>query len=418
MTEISNAPRSVDYGIAPITAFRIAEKDDESGKVTMMEVDGRKVTPTSRFWTSICALYSTYGLTTKLFKLYDHAEVFQRLTDRLGGNGKDRLRFAIESKGDVPGTLLAVTSPSKPIINFQELPEALERYLVPTEAAKGARIAPPEYGGGIVRSTHSPAHMDDFNIGPDTFAHQYVMETPIDGFGYPLIYLSLLRYVCSNGAVGYSRAFKSEVNLGKGDDAARPLFTLQRAMDAFSNEEGYQALRHRWEAATDSWASINEAHRVLKVLQKMAQFNLLHAGSSPLIDGLAYERNMKLAARTGTTNVGENQLENELQNNPVTINLMRAYTELTGDIVGVYGLTQIDAISSKKQAALPVKCSMYELLNFITEVATHYCTAKNGRLLQAEVGNFVSHEYDLEGTMAQYPTFPDFFTDINTPSAN
>ena len=34
----------------------------------------------------------------------------------------------------------------------------------------------------------------------------------------PSVYLSLLRLVCSNGAVGYSPAFRSELSVGKGDD--------------------------------------------------------------------------------------------------------------------------------------------------------------------------------------------------------
>lgn len=54
---------------------------------------------------------------------------------------------------------------------------------------------------------------------------------------------------------------------------------------------------------------------------------------------------------------------------------------------------------------------MYDLLNFTTEVATHHCDERNGRLLQAEVGNFVSNEFDLEGSKATKEQFADWFMD-------
>src|SRR5260221_348195 len=74
-----------------------------------------------------------------------------------------------------------------------------------------------------------------------------IIDTPIDGFGRPSVYLSLLRLVCSNGAVGYSPAFRSELSVGKGDDGVA--FALTRVLDGFNNEDGYAALRQRFESA-------------------------------------------------------------------------------------------------------------------------------------------------------------------------
>ncbi len=390
--------RSIDYGSASIRDFQVLETDDKSGRVTVMEVDGRPVSPSDRFWTSLCSTYSTHGLTTKLFKLFSHAEVFDRVHTVLGGAGADRLRYAIENRGE-QGTLLAVTNPGKPVVTYEGINQTLKDY-----AAVGT-----EYSMGIMRSTHTPAHMDDFDIGPDSFSHRYVMETPIDGFGKPLIYLSLLRMICSNGSIGYARAFKSEVSLGQGSD--EPIFTLERALDSFSNEEGFAALRQRFEKSVESWASIAETQKVYATLRKMMDRNMFKdpASHKGRVEELFAQRSTVLGGGVNL-NLGEKDGASTMDS-PVNIKVMRAFSELVGDIVHIYSLTHMDALSRKKQAQLSSRATMYELLNFCTELATHFCNEANGRLLQAEVGNFVSNEYDLEGTKEAKPTFQDWFTD-------
>lgn len=396
MTATAQPAPVIKYDTTPIRAIKI-EETGQKGVVKCLSIDGRKFHPTTRFWTSLCSTYSTHGLSTKVFKLFSHHEVLQRLTDVLGGDDKARVRFTFEDKGDAPGNILAVTLPSKPVIQYERISETLERY--------GALSA--EYGTGVVRSTHTPNHMQDFSIAGDGFAHQYVMETPVDGFGSPLIYLSLLRQVCSNGMIGYSRGFRSEISMGRGDTQnANVIFSLERALDSFSNEEGYSALRQRFEKATQSWASIAECNRVYKVLSTMGQRSMFLKSVKPgagLVDRLVSRREAVIAA---------SHPEGDDSSSPV-VRIMRGYAQLTGDLCSIYGLTHLDALSRKKMQQLPAHCSMYDLLNFTTEVATHYCDEKNGRLLQAEVGNFVSSEYDLEGSMAAKEQFQDWFLDTS-----
>jgi len=392
------APPKIEYAIAPLRSFKI-EEIGLKGRVSCLSVEGRKFQPTSRFWTSLCSTYSTHGLSTRVFKLFSHAEVLQRLTDVLGGDDNARVRYAFENLDPTPGHLLAVTLPAKPVISYERIQETLGRY----------NALSVEYGTGIVRSTHTPNHMSDFEIAGDGFAHQYVMETPIDGFGSPLIYLSLLRQVCSNGMIGYSRAFRSEISLGRGDTKnADILYSLERALDSFSNEEGYAALRQRFEVATKSWASIAECNRVYKVLVAMASYGMFlteAATGAKLVDRMAARRTAAIGNSLGSD--GASELSNGAT--PASIKIMRAYSALTGDLCSIYGLTHLDALSRKKMQQLPARCSMYDLLNLTTEVATHYCTDKHGRLLQAEVGNFVSNEFDLEGSMASKAEFTDWF---------
>jgi hypothetical protein len=395
MVAKTQEPPKIDYSTTPIRAIKI-EETGEKGKVTTLSIDGRKFHPTPRFWTSLCSTYSTHGLSTKVFKLFTYQEVLQRLTDVLGGDDKARIRFAFEDKGSAPGNILAITLPSKPVITYERIGDTLKRYNALTV----------EYGSGIVRSTHTPNHMGDFKIAGDGFAHQYVLETPIDGFGSPLIYLSLLRQVCSNGMIGYSRAFRSEISMGRGDTKnADLMFSMERALDSFSNEEGYAALRTRFEVATQSWASIGECNRVYKVLDAMGKRSLFlkdATDGAKLVDKMAARREAVLGVTGG---------DGASEASPSVVKIMRAYSSLTGDLCSIYGLTHLDALSRKKMQQLPAKCSMYDLLNFTTEVATHHCTDKNGRLLQAEVGNFVSNEFDLEGSKTTKEQFTDWFMD-------
>lgn len=368
--------------IAPITAFKV-EEPGEKDRQAIISVDGRKFTTTPRFWTSLCAQYSSWGLNTKLFRLFDHDEVFERLTDTLAAAGKrykTELRYTIEqSRGRE--YLLAVVNPTRPLITRDQFNE-----IAITHNGQNTK-----YDNGVVSTWFRPQHMEDFKIGPDNFEHNFVMETPIDGFGDPLIYLSLIRTVCTNGSVGYGRAFRSEIRMGKSD----PIHTLHRVLESFNNEEGYNALRARFNSATESWASINESSEIYKTLVKIISRKFLREDVTVngTIERLATERSAALGK------------EEDLS--AMAIRIMRAYSQLTGDLCSIYGIANTDELSRKKMAQLPVKCSVYDLINFATEVATHYCT--NGRLLHAAIGDIICHEYDLEGTKQTHPSFRDFF---------
>ena len=74
----------------------------------------------------------------------------------------------------------------------------------------------------------------------------------------------------------------------------------------------------------------------------------------------------------------------------------------------IYGLANLDALSQKRQRALPVKCSTYELMNFATEVATHYANPTGARKLYGWMGEVISNEYDMENTMETNKDFADF----------
>ncbi len=218
----------------------------------------------------------------------------------------------------------------------------------------------------------------------DEYRPKFVIDTPVDGFGRPAAYLGLLRQICENGAVAYAPAFRSEISVGKGGDAAQ--FALGRALEGFNNDEGFAALRQRFEAAARSWASVHEAQRLYKLLVRVHAAGGLRGGTP-----------VTAAGGDGAALV------------PASSPWLAGFHRLTGDLSGIYGLANLDALSAKRQRTLPAACRVYDLLNYTTELATHHATAEGAYRLHAFVGQLVSGEYDLEGTADQFGDWRDFF---------
>jgi hypothetical protein len=359
-----------DYGYATIKDLGVHTAKDKTGRTQVKQVliAGTPVRPSVRFWTS---LQVRFGFSANIFKFFRHDEVFQRISE-VASN--DRIRWCVERDEDGKGTALAVTNPGSALIRHDDLMGLLDQY----EAENLA------YANGFVRSTHSPRHGGDFTIGGDGFRNKFIIDTPIDGFGRPLVYLSLLRLICANGAVGYSKAFRSELNVGKATDGVH--FALMRVLEGFNNEEGFAALRQRFESATNSWASVNEANKLYKTLLR-----LHHRGD--------IEGNAPLPA------AGGDGAEEAYRGQPI----LRSFNQLTGDLTQMYGLANLDALSIKRQRTLPAQAKVYDLLNFASEVATHHATAAGNRTLQAFLGDLISNEYDLEGTGEHLGDWREFF---------
>lgn len=358
-----------DYGVARIKDLEVRTGPDRNGKVGVREVllDGEAMQPSNRFWTS---LHLRFGFTSNLFRYFSHAEVFSRISE-VAAN--DRIRWCVERGTAGVPRLLAVTNPTSALIAHDDLQELLQRY----------GTAEMQYGDGVVRSRHTPRLCDTFQVGGDGFQNKFILDTPIDGFGRPSVYLSLLRLVCSNGAVGYSPAFRSELSVGRGDDGV--LFALTRVLDGFNNEDGFAALRQRFEAATRSWASVHEVNRLYRLLAR------LHNRGE--IKG---EAALPAFGEDGTQRGSSSSL-------------FHAFHEMTGDLTCIYGMANLDALSVKRQCTLPAACHVYNVLNFASELATHHATEMGNRLVQAFIGDLISGEYDLEGTVDQFSDWRDFF---------
>lgn len=332
-------------------------------------IDGEPIVPTGRFWES---LYSKYGLNRAFFKFFDYLEVFKRIADKTS----DKVRVCIEKDKTGDKKLLAVTGLNKPVILYDDLMDVLQSF----ELREGVK-----YSNGIVSSTHAPLRgVGDFNIGGDKFSNRFVMHTPVDGYGQPNIFLSLLRWVCSNGAIGFANSFKTALALGQGDDSIQ--YTLRRALEAFSNEEGYSMLRDRFEASMRSWASIREQQELYRLMLRLQ--------SDPVL-------------RDNAKNVS--QFQNKDLDVSLSNALLKAYDRVTGNPFELYKVSDPNLLSNKKQRTLPVSCKVYDMINFATELATHHVSEENSRQLQAWVGNMLSGDFDLEDSCDQFDSFRDVF---------
>lgn len=374
-----------DYEYAPVGDLRViteTSKLNGKKKVTKVIVKDEELVPTDRFWTS---LYARYGFNSAFFKYFDHDEVFNRIADR---EKNDNMRLCIE-RGSNSNKLLAVSNPNKPLVDYGAIYELINRY-------GGENVT---YHNGIVESVHTPrTGANALTIGADDFKQRFVLSTPIDGYGDPNVYLSLLRLLCTNGMVGYGRTFRSQVALGKGSDDVRP--SIIRVLEGFGNEEGFAAMRQRIESAQKSWASVHETQTLYKLLLGcIANQTVDNDSQNRLSSGLR-----KWYEKSNAFNYGSTRGADETWLMPMT----RAFEGMTGSPTLLYGLANPDALSSKRQRTLPVNCTVYDAINFATEVATHHADPVAGRKLQAWVGETISGEYDMEGTIDKFSDFKDF----------
>ena len=349
---------TIDYGIARVRDLQIRRVvKSAGGRVTLrgLELNGRSVYATKRFWRSF---FTRFGIAENVFRYFSPAEVFDRISNL---HADDSFQYCVaeggerrSNKDEPQAHLLAITNIKRPVIRYGEVKALLERF-------GGEDIS---YVDGVVTSMHQPrGGSRSLQIGGDEFRDRFCLETPIDGYGHPRLFLSMLRTVCSNGMIGYARAFRSDIPVGKQMEHC-----ISRAIESYDNGDGYAALRQRFESAQHSWASVREC---------------LTLGS--LLDKLGKEQALK------------------------SQELMPRFRQMAGNLSELYGLANLEALSDKRRRVLPAKCRVYDLLNFSSEVATHHATALGGMKMQAYLGSLISDEYDLEGTAENAAEFDAFF---------
>lgn len=352
---------SIDYNLFNLDQVKLETRTHErTGKVSIsnMEVNGQETQYTDRFGISLAALY---GFSPSIFNYFQPDEVIARICERKPDQSWIRLTEEVDEGGD--RRALAVSRPARPVLRADSLQRMLLR-------RNGEGVS---YENGVFTSWHKPAVGGDVpvEIGNDTFKNRFTMEIPIDGYGRPNAYISMLREICSNGMVGYSKAFRSSIQIGNRSDA-EPFPVMERFIESFNNEEGFIAIKQRMGSALRSPASLNELYSLYQTLNhtRMASINRKIGGERTVADKL---------------------------------------WDLGGDIARIYGLVNMDSLSAKKRAHIPAACSVYDLVNFSTEVATHYATPDQGRKLQSWVGTTISNEYDLEGTLEEDEEPQDLF---------
>ncbi len=347
---MDNSLPSIDYQIQPMTRISIRRTENDQNHLIdkcQVKVDGKWFDTTGRFWNSF---FSYFGFSESMFRYFQHQEVFDRICTT---RPDTELRFSLDTDSK---RLLAVSSPKKIPIRAEVSDGLFRKY-------KARDI---QYVNGILTGTFIPqSGSKALKIGPDEFRNEYVLDVPVDGYGAPSIYLSLLRIVCENGAIARAPAFKSDLVVGKD-----PAYNLARSIDTFDSDDGYSAVRQRYLAAQKAPASLRECLGLFKRLK------------------------------------------------PLGSDIIKTYEKVVGDIYGVYGVANLDAISEKRLRLLPAKCKMYDLLNLASEVATHQAKPEAARLLHGWTGSTICDEYDLEGTSSKSGDFPALFNNKRRSQGN
>ena len=316
--------------------------------ITLPGGESLEVTP--RFTKSLAA---RFHVGDTFYKYFTPDEVFERVQRT---HPRTRVRLMIDKK-----RALAMSNPGRPFVQPEDMCRLLREC--------GDNVTKVDYQDGIVTSTHA-MNDPEWRVGQDAFRQTFTLETPIDGLGLPSVYLSLIRQVCANGMVGYAPAFRTSITIGK-DDNDNPLLPLRRAMECFSNDEGFDALRQRLESALLSEGSVYE----VRMLAKAIHDDL--AGKHR--DAIRYD------------------------------DVLQALTDLTGDVALKYQVASDEAISRKRQSMLPMNCTVYDLLSFATEVTTHYgdMLARGSNRTIGWVGQTLAHEYDLERSLESVRDEPE-----------
>ena len=319
---------------------------------TAIEIDGDSFYPTGRFWNSFC---SKVGIGTNVFNLYDHEEVLNRVVERnkFSSSGNVRIIEDCASK-----ELLAITDPTKPVVNWRSVLSLIDR--------KGGYDV--RYSDGIITSMHSLSNDLDVMVGGEDHKQRIAVHTPIDGYGSPAVYLALLRQVCSNGMVAMSKAFKTSINIGKKDTSTDIEFSMERMFDAFSNDEGFDALIRRLDAARASVLSVREFEHAQRFMARL----------TPPKDA-----------------------DNPLRISPE----LRQFSNMAGNLHLKYGLSHLQQMTDKQMGLLETDMTVYEAINYLTEVTTHRLNPSNGTHnnismgVQGWIGSLISKPYDLENTI-------------------
>jgi len=385
----TNTGKSItfDYETAKLEDLTVHTSLTDKGKevIDSVEVDGEKHDYSSRFFTS---MFSRYQFNRAFFKYYTYPEVFERVAEV---NGNDTMRLCIERSEDKDGNptsrLMAMSSLKKPIVDHEQLVKNLLEY-------RGRNI---QYNDGIIISTHEPRRgASPIQIAGDNHSHRFIVQTPIDGYGLPSTFLALQREACKNQLSALSKMFKATISVGKGDDNIN--FALMRCFDQFNNEEGYAALRQRVESAANSWASVLESQKLYKLLASLHGEGL---GGEGAASGLSLKA-MPMIRKSLL------KYQSEGKNAEIGEKIMTAFHGMTGDVSELYGIANVDAFSIKSQMTMPVNCTVYDIIQFATELATHYTTPHAAQKIDAFIGRLVSDEFDMEGTKEEIGEFADF----------
>lgn len=328
-----------------ITAERTSAKGRARRVKTIMDKkNGIVIRPTDRFWRSFFHEYKLGSPADSFFDYFSYAEVFDRIKQRA-----DNPLSAICLEY-VPGTNNIFKgygiSRTNSATRFDDL---LELY-----SSKADGLKDLSFDNGVITATYSSKDpISAFEVAGDKFDGTVAFNNPIDGFGHHHSYLGAERLVCANGMTAITPVFRSQFKLGESS-----METLKGVIDGYRNEDGFIQLKKRFENAGLSYVSMKEVFKINKLFQ---------------------------------------HLQDEETGNAKLSRAIFQFSEMLGDFTQELGIASFDMVSDKVAAGIPMRPTVLEMIQLLTETSTHYLEKhKNAVRVNTYLGNLMSNNYDLE----------------------
>lgn len=326
--ETSFKDRFEPMSITPKGLVDMLDCDNDS--IKGVKVGDRLYKLTDRFYKSLAA---RLGVPFGVFGLFSPHEVMDRAAERQPSLD---LRMTVDTKD---GKVLGLTENKGLPVPVNYIDHVLR---------EDKRTRTVEYSNGEIVANLA---LDEWWSVPKDSDYQLRVQctVPVDGLSQPDMKLSMLRQVCTNGAVAEGRLFTTKMIL-KDNSGAH----FQRLLESFSNPDGVEALQDRIQAAASTKASVGE----VLALEGMISRSVPDPKNQLLLRERLYE----------------------IADNPCVR----------------YGVTDLTTIGLKKRSLLPVGCSVADLLNFASELGTHHREiVKEPRYIQSFFGTIMSHGCDL-----------------------
>ena len=280
------------------------------------------------------SLATQLGVPSGIYKLFSPQEVMERAATT---QPDLKLRLTVDR---AEGMALGVTE-------RQGVPVPI-RYIMNT-LGNDPRLQEIAYRNGVLTARLNLG--EQWEVKNDSAYHIHVeCRIPVDGYGRPEMNLATWRQVCENGAVAEAPIFRTKMEI-KDNDGSH----FARLLKSFANPEGVELLQERMTQAAETKASVGELYALEEVVRK-----IVPAGHNQLV----------LRDRL-----------HEMALNPCVR----------------YGVTELGKIGQKKRSLLPVDCSVSDLLNFASELATHHARIiTDAKPLHAYAGTLLARGFDLE----------------------
>lgn len=289
-------------------------------------------------------LMSLFGFSENIFQYYSPAELLDRITER---REDSEIRICIDRDRHL---IHGVVRPGVRSLPLRTVCGIL---------AEDKRLAGLNYDplkGCISARLNLP---DQWTLPGDSKYHTFLeVQYPVDQSSTPKITLGTIRLICRNGAVARRKCFETTLVVDK-DRGTH----LRHLLSTFNNRAGFDALRDRMQIAQNTKASVNEFLQTANAIRRSVKSPESIISRMHTVAGLPEES---------------------------------------------YGVTRLDSIREHHRRDLPVGASVMDLINIVTELATHH-EVDDRDYLHGFVTNLLAKEFDLEELVTNTRSAESFY---------